>query len=455
MPKRPKPARWRPWTSATRGRGRTRLFRTVVRGRLGPGVRHRPAFPIPPGLSLSGTWRLTPRPQQLVGRDRRGDFGVPHLRSYAGRARAGRQRARSEDGRGTTVARRRLAGRIADARICLRRGRALAPAVPQRTATESIRGAPSTLAVPVPGGSPLLDGVASYLRTAGVQGLVYPSARSDPFVRVSAGDPVTWSGWCFVDYRGTPAQPAEPRVVVNPDSWAELTAGLTVRVAPSDSAQAGSFAVDGNVAAIEEIRRYKTELYYQRRYSTDAEALQPHFHVDNSGEPFCRPDPCFAQDRPDHPRCPALGPRWSYDNRGRAARGGSPRAARSLPRGELLCRPHVVRVSRRQMDAELQIHCMVCDFEQLWPLYMGQNVQTCRDVGSPATARRRRPKSGTASSRCSGIECTWWATLRLTSIPGPVEELLDVSAQHGARKAGHSSVSRTNSASRCSGWTGA
>ena len=247
------------------------------------------------------------------------------------------------------------------------------------------------------GGSPLLDGVASYLRTAGVQGLVYPSARSDPFVRVSAGDPVTWSGWCFVDYRGTPAQPAEPRVVVNPDSWAELTAGLTVRVAPSDSAEAGSFAVDGNVAAIEESRRYKTELYYQRRYSTDAEALQPHFDVDNSGEPLSlvqiRALLKIGRTTLDAPLSDLAGVTTTVGELLAAGLLAPP--VPSLEGSYCADRTwFAYRVGK--WDAELQIHCMVCDFEQLWPLYMGQNVPRCPRCGfagdsaeTPAEVRNR------------------------------------------------------------------
>lgn len=52
------------------------------------------------------------------------------------------------------------------------------------------------------GGSTLTDGIGSWLRTIGVSGLVYPSARSDVAVVNGDNDSIIASyGWNFVDYR--------------------------------------------------------------------------------------------------------------------------------------------------------------------------------------------------------------------------------------------------------------
>src|SRR4030095_16087364 len=45
----------------------------------------------------------------------------------------------------------------------------------------------------------------AWLRQAGVQALIYPSARNDSYLLTDNGRPVGYGGWCRVDFRGAPA----------------------------------------------------------------------------------------------------------------------------------------------------------------------------------------------------------------------------------------------------------
>lgn len=54
------------------------------------------------------------------------------------------------------------------------------------------------------GGSlPLLQGIGAWLRSNGVAGLVFPSARCDSGVIVRNGEVISWWGFNYVDYRGS------------------------------------------------------------------------------------------------------------------------------------------------------------------------------------------------------------------------------------------------------------
>jgi hypothetical protein len=62
-----------------------------------------------------------------------------------------------------------------------------------------------TLVVPGIGGSAFHQGVGAWLRSHGVAGLVYPSARCDAFLcarSTGTRQSIEFSGWNFVDYRG-------------------------------------------------------------------------------------------------------------------------------------------------------------------------------------------------------------------------------------------------------------
>jgi hypothetical protein len=58
------------------------------------------------------------------------------------------------------------------------------------------------LVYPEFGGSGVTKSIGSWMRTMGVNGLVYPSARSDVSVSFTYESEVArHRGWCFVDYR--------------------------------------------------------------------------------------------------------------------------------------------------------------------------------------------------------------------------------------------------------------
>jgi hypothetical protein len=61
-----------------------------------------------------------------------------------------------------------------------------------------------TLVGPGLGGSEATSLIGSYLRTHGVQALIYPSARFNTWVQVQDGVPVDYGGWNLVDYRNAP-----------------------------------------------------------------------------------------------------------------------------------------------------------------------------------------------------------------------------------------------------------
>jgi tetratricopeptide (TPR) repeat protein len=233
------------------------------------------------------------------------------------------------------------------------------------------------------GGSPVLDGIAAHLRSMGVQGLVYPSARCDPMVRLSTGRVEAWSGWCFVDYRDAPRQRPALRMIADPDSWAQTTAPLAIHVAPQDHPIAGSFAVEGNVSAISAVRRYESELYYQRFYFADTpEASVPGFRLPDidsqvsvvqirallaigrinlasvaagtDGSEIAVGD-VIAAALPAPPE-PGLQPRFRADHTWFVYRIGT-------------------------WDAVLQTHCAVCDYEELWPVDKGELSPHCPRCG--------------------------------------------------------------------------
>jgi tetratricopeptide (TPR) repeat protein len=248
------------------------------------------------------------------------------------------------------------------------------------------------------GGSPILDGLAAYLQSVGVRGLVYPSARCNPMVRVVGGKVDGSLGWCFVDYQDAPHPPTARRVIVNPDSWAETTGALTLRVGPEGHPVAGSFAVEGNLEAIASVRRYSAELQYQRNYFAEMpEALSPRFLVNGTGAraSVIELRAMLAAGKA------ALSTRVTADDSGEITVGDVIAAGLSAPpepylRSEFHADPawFVYRIGT--WDAELLIHCAVCDFEEIWPLHMGEQRGRCPRCGfagdsreSPAAIRSR------------------------------------------------------------------
>lgn len=67
---------------------------------------------------------------------------------------------------------------------------------------DSFRDMLPAIVYPEFGGSGFTKSVGTWMRTVGIDGLVYPSARSDAAVLYDAeGNLATWHGWNFVDYR--------------------------------------------------------------------------------------------------------------------------------------------------------------------------------------------------------------------------------------------------------------
>lgn len=89
---------------------------------------------------------------------------------------------------------------------------------------------------------PLLQGIGAWLRSNGVAGLVFPSARCDSGVAVEGDQVKSWWGFNYVDYRNS-----------SPVNWedhfgrtlgAQDMEGVEFRVAP-DRRRWGSWTVDG------------------------------------------------------------------------------------------------------------------------------------------------------------------------------------------------------------------
>lgn len=66
---------------------------------------------------------------------------------------------------------------------------------------------PTLLSQELGGGSPFIQGIGSWLRSHGVKGIVYPSARSDAYVEIKNNKIVRSQGFIFLDYRGATPSP--------------------------------------------------------------------------------------------------------------------------------------------------------------------------------------------------------------------------------------------------------
>ena len=112
------------------------------------------------------------------------------------------------------------------------------------------------------GGSDLTDSIGFLLRKMGVNGLVFPSARSDVKCEFLNGRLHDYRGWNFVDYRGsrkdTPTMLADRRT--DHSQWEDdLGEGVNCIFAPDDSPFAGSWRIEGLEATME--ARLSNRLY--------------------------------------------------------------------------------------------------------------------------------------------------------------------------------------------------
>lgn len=117
-----------------------------------------------------------------------------------------------------------------------------------------------TLLTPGLGGSETTDLIGSYLRTHGAEGLIYPSARFDPWVKLQNDTIVDFGGWNLVDYRNAPSShlPTFSKDLFNP----EQSDRMSVETLPPSSRYGyGSWKVRGVMNKSEgrhmnQLRRY-------------------------------------------------------------------------------------------------------------------------------------------------------------------------------------------------------
>lgn len=105
------------------------------------------------------------------------------------------------------------------------------------------------LMIPDRGGSDLDKGIALFLRKSGVQGLVFPSARSDVLCEFTDGQLSDFRGWNFVDYRQTTEQWDQHNMIYQ-DDWLPHFGTAIVHGAPDDHPNAGSWRVEGHEAQL-------------------------------------------------------------------------------------------------------------------------------------------------------------------------------------------------------------
>jgi hypothetical protein len=101
-----------------------------------------------------------------------------------------------------------------------------------------------TLLHPALGGTEVTHAIGSWMRSSGVNGLIFPSARSDASATVKGGELVDWHGWNFVDYRLARNLPAT-EVTRSPGRWPDfLQPGVQLGV-DSHGEWAGTWKVMG------------------------------------------------------------------------------------------------------------------------------------------------------------------------------------------------------------------
>jgi hypothetical protein len=100
------------------------------------------------------------------------------------------------------------------------------------------------LVAPGRGGSALTEAIATALRLAGTQGLVYPSARNDVYCVFENDEVVQSRGWCFVDYSAFKFALPQYRIIHDPVSWVGRDR-LQLAVRPPNDRYAGSWKLTG------------------------------------------------------------------------------------------------------------------------------------------------------------------------------------------------------------------
>jgi hypothetical protein len=110
------------------------------------------------------------------------------------------------------------------------------------TATEFFDLVP-TLMDPALGGTAETHAIGSWLRSSGVDALIYPSARSDVSVTVRGGELLNWQGWNLIDYRTAQELPAL-ETTRSLRGWPDFRQP-DVRLSVAGGELTGSWRVDG------------------------------------------------------------------------------------------------------------------------------------------------------------------------------------------------------------------
>jgi hypothetical protein len=119
------------------------------------------------------------------------------------------------------------------------------------TATEFFDLVP-TLMDPALGGTGETHAIGSWLRSSGVDALIYPSARSDVSVVIRDGELQQWQGWNLIDYRTARKLPAT-ETIRNSRGWPDFHQP-GVRLSVAGGQLAGSWRTDGVQVRHDELR---------------------------------------------------------------------------------------------------------------------------------------------------------------------------------------------------------
>jgi len=110
-----------------------------------------------------------------------------------------------------------------------------------------------TLMHPAVGGNDVTHAIGSWMRSSGVNGLVFPSARSDCSATIEDGELVDWHGWNFVDYRTSREVPAT-EVTNSAGGWPNFLQPRAQVSVASSGRLAGSFRVRGLQGQYDDLR---------------------------------------------------------------------------------------------------------------------------------------------------------------------------------------------------------
>lgn len=120
-----------------------------------------------------------------------------------------------------------------------------------------------------------LQAIGTWLRQRNASALLYPSARSDAFVRVEDGKVHDFGGWNLVDYRSDRRRRKEifSYIETSPWCWTEFSPGIHLDEPPEAGAN-GSFRVRG------------MEAYWRKDYEGILSALASLDELDRSDKAF-------------------------------------------------------------------------------------------------------------------------------------------------------------------------